>query len=164
MVKIKRGLSQGRVLITTMSALEKLRPFFRVCQCVGIFSNRIENERKTRRLMQFSFSWRYPIVWWFTALAFIHLTICYFILTPVLSDPELNQLPTTISVSLSITGVVYYLVELSSRYWLALRFSAVRKAIKLMRQVEENLEECQDCKCTIRRRMTIGLTLNFLSV
>ena len=147
-----------------MSALEELRPFFRFCQLVGFLPFRMEIDKRTRRFQQFSFSWRNPITWWCVALSLIQLILCYFTLSPTLGDPELIKLPTIINISLSISGIIYFLVELSSRYWLAARFSALRNAIQLMRQVEQNLEEHPDCKCTIKRRMIVGLVSTFLFV
>ena len=151
-------------LIITMSALEEMRPFFRFCQFFGYLPFRMEIDKETRRFQRFSFSWRNPITWWWVAFSLIQLILCYFFVPPFLEDPELIKLPTTISISLSITGVLYLFAELSSRYFLALRFSALHNAIQLMQQVEQNLEEHPDCKCTIRRRMTIGLVSGFLFV
>ena len=144
-----------------MSALEEMRPFFRFCQFLGLLPFRMEIDMRTGKFRQFSFSWQNPITWWCVALSLIQLAIYYIFMSPVLEDPELSKLPTTINISLSISGVIYFVVDLSSRYWLTVRFFAFRKATQLMRQVEQNLEEHPDCKCTIKRRMIFGLAITF---
>lgn len=147
-----------------MSAIEQMRPFFRFCQAVGFFPFRMEIDKRTRKFQELSFSWRYPITWWFSALTLIQLFTSYFTMSPVLKDQELNKLPTTIHVSVSTSGVIYFLVVLSSRFWITLRFPTLRNALRRMQQVEQSIEEHPDCRCTIKRRMIVGFICIFLWV
>ncbi len=144
-------------LISIMSALEQIRPFFRFCQCVGFFPFRMEINRRTRRFQQFSFSWRFPITWWFVELALLHLIVYYFVYTTILASSEVNALPLIIYGALTTAGAIYILVLLTSRYWVTFRLSALCRAIELVHQIEKHLKEHPDCKCTIKRRIAVGL-------
>ncbi len=151
-------------LIIVMSVLERMRLFFRFCQAVGFFPFRMEIDKQSKQFKEFTFSWRYPITWWFSALTLIQLITSYFTISPVLQDQELNKLPSTLNVSMSISGVIFFLVVLSSRFWITLRFYTLQNALRWMQQVEQNIEEHPDCRCTIKIRTIVGFICIFLWV
>ena len=147
-----------------MSALEEMRPFVRFCQFVGFFPFRMEIDRRTEKFRQFSFSWRYPITWWFVELALIHVVSYFLIYTNILKSSEADKLPLIIYASLTTSGAIYFCVLLSARYWITFRLSSLRRVIELVRQIEIRLREHPDCNSTMKRRIIVGLTCTFFWV
>ena len=149
-----------------MSALEQMRPFFRLCQFVGFFPFRVKIDERTGKFRQFSFSWRNPVTWWYSALS-----LSQFIVFPVfisaLQDENQSsiKLPLTISMSLELSNIIYCLLLFSARFWVTFFFKTLRQAIIHMHIVEQFLgEHTHCCRCTIKLRIFIGIISIFIWV
>ncbi len=154
----------NHVRVFKMSGLERIRPFFRLCQCVGFIPFRMETDNLTGRFQRFTFSWRYSIVWWFVMISFIQFVCYYFIVRSFFNNSELKEMPVTVYVPLTASTNIYFLTVVSARFWITIRFSALCKAIELMRRLELSLKDNPDCKCTINRRLTVGLIVTVVWV
>ena len=139
-----------------MSVLEELRPFFRVCQCVSFFPFRMEIDKKTKTFQRFSFSWRYPITWWFFIISVTQMISYYIIFSSVVISRDVEELSVIIKTSIKVMGTIYLLILLSSRYWVTFRLSTLNQAIELMHRIEQSLSENPKCKHTIKIRMFIA--------
>ena len=140
-----------------MSALEQMRPFFRLCQCVGFFPFRMEIDKRTRKFQQFSFSWRYPITWWFVTLVLAQF-FTFFVMVKM-NDASISlkkDLPITISISL--TGSTFFSIILinSARFWVTLRLKTLQQVIQQLQIIEKSLREHSDYQCNIKLRTVIG--------
>ncbi len=161
-----------RLFIHIMSALEQMRPFFRLCQCVGFFPFRIDIDQQTGKFQQFSFSWRNPVAWWYVALFLSQFFVFFMLLMTVLQETETNphsgiELPLTISMSLGLSHIIYCLLIFSARLWVTFCFTTLRQAIQQMQIVEQLLGEhphAHCCRCTVRIRIFIGIIFIFLWV
>lgn len=151
-----------------MSGLDDLLPFFRFCQLVGFFPFRMEFEESNnnRQLTHFSFSWSYPITWWFVVIALVNYITYLLLLSVLIKTPELLSLPPVVNVTVMTVIFLYFLLLLSARYWITIRFSTFRKAIEFMRLAEHNLANSFSRyeKNSIKLRTYIGIVGTLLWV
>lgn len=143
-----------------------MRPFFRYCQLIGFFPFRMEFEKTTKRFKNFSFSWSYPITWWFIVFTLVNYVSYYVSTTQLFKSSHFNNLPFLVYVTLMTVMVIYVAIVMLSRFVITSRFSHLYKAIEFMRLAEFTLtkDEHPNCKNTINKRMTIGLIINFIWV
>ncbi len=142
-----------------MSALEKMRSFFRLCQCAGLFPFRMEINKQSGKFEQFSFSWRYPVTWWYITLAFSQLIMFYFMMsaTLIMSTEKQENLPIIIYISITGSSAIFLLIVISVRFWITFHFAALRQAINHLKLVEQSLTNHSDYHhCTIKIRIVIG--------
>lgn len=142
-----------------MSGLEQMRPFFRVCQCVGLFPFRMEL-KDNARVSSFTFSWKYPITWWFIILFGIQITPVFTIWNAAgFNLTGYDLLPTILFISVSLTSGIFVITMMTARFWITVRLSSLCGAIKQMEKIEENLFKMtlnNGTKCTVKQRAILG--------
>ena len=146
-----------------MSALEQMRPFFRLCQCVGFFPFRMEIDKRTKKFQQFSFSWRYPITWWFVTLILAQFFM-FFVMMNDASKSFRKDLPITISISLLGSSFIFIILINSARFWVTLRLKTLLQVIQQLQIIEKSLREHYDRQCNIKLRTVIGCICTFIWV
>lgn len=160
--------------------LEELpvRPFLRLCQFVGLIPYRIEFHPKTNRFQRFSFSFKYPITWWYTLLFLSVICAIYinWVTSPsvkmvsednptnIMSGSSSMALKTAIGVISIFTYGVLNVIGIGARF-VYLRCSTIKKMWDYMQQFEDGLKMVKiEFQISLGRRIIIGLILSMCSV
>lgn len=145
-----------RIYHSVMSGLEQMRIFFRICQCTGLFPFRLELADRTKSVFNISFSWKYPITWWFITTIGVQVLMFYLILSPTAKAAHVN-LPTILFVSITLSGAISFLTLITVRFWISPHFSSFFKAIELISKIERYLLSVPlRSKCTVTIRTVLG--------
>lgn len=150
-----------------MSGLEGLRPFFRICQLSGFLPYRIEINKELGRFEKLSFSWRFPITWWFIFISVVNSCIHIIIGSLIFRNTTVNNLPLAVRGTMMTVFVSFLVLLLTVRYLLAFRFQTLCKAIAFLRKTEDSLmtnDQYLVCRCTVKQRTIMGLIVTFLWV
>ena len=161
-------LSETRSKLKKMSRLEQLRPLFRLCQFTGMLPFRLESEGKLARLDNFTYSWKYPITWYFITTTIISVAIYAYFVCILFNSEEFYNLPLVIKTTTETVALLYISLILSSRFWLAFKLSTLRKAIELMQKIESNQQtnanRIDSNNSTIKVRFILGAVIIFVWV
>jgi len=154
-----------------MSALKQLKPFVRVCQISGLIPFTMETDPETKEFIKFGFSLKSaPAVWYFTILFVVILS---FILPTATVSNNLSSIfeNAVDNMNLSTVGLlllgatqISYVVLFNIKRVTVLRYNHLRKAVALVKEVEQHLSDLPQCKNTVILRTFIGLIIAIFMV
>lgn len=149
-----------------MSTLEKLRSFFRLCQFLGFLPFRMNIDDETGKFQGFSYSWKYPITWWYIVTSIASIVFFVFLLEVLFKSSDIDDLPFIIKITTKTDIVLNFVLIISTRYWLIFKHRALANAIEFMKKIETNLERDSypNCKNGIKFRTVFGATSCCLGV
>lgn len=126
----------------------------------------MEKDVTTGKFSKFSYSLKYPIVWWCMITSAASIVTFVFILKELFKTSEIEDLPFVIKVTTKTGIILNILMILSTRYLFVFQFRNLTKAMEYMKTVETNLEgdDHPACKSTIRFRIIFGVIFGFLGV
>lgn len=149
-----------------MSALKQLKPFVRVCQISGLIPFTMETDPETKEFLKFGFSLKSaPALWYFTLLLLVILsfTIPMATLSSNISSIYENAVD---NLNLSTVGLLLlgatqlsYAVLFNIKRVTVLRYKHFRRAVALVKEVEQHLSDLPQCKNTVILRTVIGLII-----
>lgn len=151
-----------------MSVLKKLIPFVRICQFFGLVPFTIIMDPETREFVRFGFSWRsVPALWYFFLLAIQMMVITL----PVSTMPNMMDSDLFRELNLSPAAIVLLLVDQISLVILfvtkrltVLRFNHLRRAVALVKEVEQHLSDLPKCRNRVVRRTLMGFLTSAIMV
>lgn len=155
-----------------MSALEQLQPFFSLCQACGMIPYTIEYDSDTGKLIEFAFSFKHFITWWFVFVSVLQLAALSVwgkpsktILENLSTD---GNTPITLIILSGVTSLGYLSQLIISR-WIVLRHHGrLRMALKTAQEVEKLFEQTSRhlnvSKHLVVQRFVIGFTLILITV
>ncbi len=154
-----------------MSALKQLKPFVRLCQISGLIPFTMETDPETKEFIKFGFSLKSaPAVWYFTILFVVILS--FLIPTSTLSinfssifeNVVTNMILSTVGVLLLGASHFSFMILFNIKRVTVLRYKHLRRAVVLVKEVEQHLSDLPHCKNTVKLRTIIGLTIAILMV
>lgn len=158
--------------------MNQLRPFLRICQFVGMIPFRLEIDPETDEFLRFSFSFKYPITWWYILLTVLDL--CSFCISAISSRSvkifieqsnavftSTSSLLDVISTLMTFTLIVYMVIGIGSRL-IPLRHSVFTEILHCVKTVDDSLRilnQREDCVVpSIKRRVCFGIALSLIWV
>ena len=153
---------------TKMSTLEHLRSFFRLCQFSGFPPFRLELNDKTGEFQQISYSWKYPITWYFIAISITSTTDLVFLANALFNTTEFDHLPLVFKITTKTVAILYIALIVMSRYWFVFKLQTLRNSIELTKKIETYEKQVRaetfKLKNTIKIRFLVGVIITLLGV
>ncbi len=151
-----------------MSALKKLVPFVLLCQFFGLIPFTIVMDPETKEFLHFGFSLKtVPALWYFTLLAAQLLVVTFPISTmpnimnsDLLRELNLSTAALVLLVAYQLSLVLLFFTKRVS----VLRYKHLRRAVALIKEVEQHLSDHPKCKNRVVRRTIIGFLASALLV
>ena len=161
-----------------LEVMIQLRPFLRVCQFVGMIPFRLEIDPETNEFLRFSFSFKYPITWWYILLTVLDL--CSFCISAICSRSakifiehgnaaftSSSPLLVVISVLMLFTLLVNLFMGMGSRL-IPLRHSMLMEILQHIGKVDDSLriynQRNDFIVPGIKIRVNLGIILSLLWV
>lgn len=155
-----------------MSALKQLKPFVRVCQISGLIPFTMETDPETKEFLKFGFSLKSATaLWYFTILFFV--IISFILPSTTLSSTNMSSIYENAvdNMNLSTVGLLLlgatqfsYMILFSIKRVTVLRYKHLRKAVALVKEVEQHLSDLPQCKNTVILRTVIGIIIAVVMV
>ena len=151
-----------------MSALKQLIPFVRLCQFFGLVPFTIKLDQDTKDFLRFGFKWRSaPALWYFFLLSVQMLVLPL----PVSTMPDLMNSDLFRELNLSPAAIALLVVDQLSLMVLfvtkrvtVLRYKHLRRAVALVKEVEQYLSDLPKCRNRVVRRTIIGFLASVIMV
>ena len=123
-----------------MSSLDNYRSFFRLCQFAGFLPFRMEINETTNQFQRFSFSWRYPITWWYSISSIASIVFNIFVTKEFFQTSEIVNLPFVIKITTKTLFILYIFLVSFSRYYFVSHYPALCKSIEYMHKIDTHQE------------------------
>lgn len=152
-----------------MAILETLRPFFRLCQLSGFIPYRMEFVGETggsNKTCRFSFSFKYPITWWYIFLCLAHLGGFFYLTIQTLginTTVEENGNPLLLKAASDISIVTSHIVYFGTRF-ICLRYSLLSQILRLFQQVDYEMSKFVQSQLNISRKVVLRIIVASLGV
>lgn len=117
--------------------IRKLRPFVTICQIIGLVPFSMKMDPKTGGFIEFNYSLRKFISWWYIFMGIIQMADYIFVMSVSLIASKSGATLTAAAVLLKATQFLYALQILLVKI-APIRYKRFRRIVNLIREVEQH--------------------------